>query len=165
MRNFKQYITEAVTKNFGNDFEQVLNLIVGGHWTLQKEDEIAGFGGSSNMGVNAHYRGMSMNGRHYELNVNLINQNYIARTDGPKEYDPREGSENIIFSLGDVVELGKNAKNFAGEEKPTSALVHDHRNDSFFKRPIDMAKSIKENIAKYESESDAPKYPPVSMRI
>ncbi len=47
---FSQFLNEAIVREFPQDFENVLNLIVEGHWTIKDQDEIpSGMGGS--MGI------------------------------------------------------------------------------------------------------------------
>lgn len=159
MKTFKQYLVEASIQNFANDFEQVLNLMVGGNWTLKDQDVIPAGRGFDNqelsMGTEATYRGMSESGRHYELTANLIDQAYAVRGGEPTDYDFKTGSRNIIFSLGDVVELGKSFQAF-NQSRPSINVVHHYENDSFFTTPVQMANAIKKHIADYEQHHDVP---------
>ena len=159
MKTFKTYLNEAIIQNFANDFEQVLNLVVGGSWTLKNQDSIHAGRGVGNeelsMGTEATYRGMSESGRHYELTANLIDQAYAVRGGEPSEYDFKTGSKNIIFSLGDVVELGKSFQAF-NQSRPSLQMVHSYENDSFFTTPLQMARAIKEHIRIYEQKHNIP---------
>lgn len=156
MITFQQYLFEATIQNFPQDFEQVLNLVVGGTWTLSNNDNMqAGNHSQLNMGVEATYRGMSENGRHYEITVMLMDQAFGMSDQPPSEYDFKTGSKNILFVLGDVVELGKNFQSF-GSSHPSIRIVHSYKNDSFFPTPLKMAQSIKQHLNAYEQQHDLP---------
>jgi len=159
MKTFKTYLNEAIIQNFANDFEQVLNLMVGGSWTLKNQEKIPAGSGfedeEQNMGIEANYRGMSESGRHYEITANLVDQAYAVRSMEPIEYDFKTGSRNIIFSLGDVVELGRNFQAF-NQSRPSLQVVHRYENDSFFETPVQMARAIKQHLADYEQKYDVP---------
>ncbi len=71
------------------------------------------------------------------------------------DYDFKNGSKNIMFSLGDIIELGKNFQAF-DRSHPTIRVVHDKRSDSFFQTPTQMAQKIKQLIIAYESRYDSP---------
>lgn len=149
---FAQFLNEATVLNFAQDFEQVLNLMVGGSWTIKDQQEIPSGAGRS-MGFEAQYRGMSENGRHYEVTTSIMNQ--MLDIEKMPEYEFKTGSKNIIFSLGEIIELGKNFQAF-DRSHPTIRVVHDERSDSFFQTPIQMAQKIKQLIAEYESRHDSP---------
>lgn len=154
MKNFQQYLKEATVQSFPQDFEQVLNLIVGGNWTIKNQDSI-GAGRNLSMGTEATYRGMSETGRHYEITANLIDQAYAIRGGEPSEYDFKTGSKNIIFSLGDVVELGKSFQTF-NQSRPALQIVHSYESDSFFVTPLQMARAIKKHLEEYERKNEVP---------
>lgn len=113
----------ASVARFPQDFEQVLNLMVGGPWSFVTNQwspfysmDIEKASRRAVFYVRAEYRGMSESGRHYRVAVRLvsipdppINRDGADRFGKWKRefvsYDPN-GSPMVYFDLEEIAELG-----------------------------------------------------------
>lgn len=173
MRTFKQYIeaitSQASVENFPHDFEQTLNLITGGTWTLV--DSKPSFGGfdpdlnqSLTSGIDAQYRGMSENGRHYQVSVSLADRMYQQRAklgrkfttynlQGSPGLDP-DDAPFVFFMIWEIWELGKDTE-INNKKQPESRAVTFKQIRHL--KPVDMAKQLKDVINTHEQQNDVPK--------
>jgi hypothetical protein len=152
---FKQFLTEAAISQFPQDFEQVLNFIVGGNWTLSSNDWIDGYDIQKQipviMGMGAEYRGMSESGHHYTVEANLMDENHADRNSASHTYDPKMGDPAIKFALGNIAELGQNFQAFG---KSHASLLYTRRSDEFFNTAVEMAKKVKQILEEHESNNN-----------
>lgn len=156
---FKQFFETATVAQFADDFEQVLNLVVGGNWTLSNKDWIDSFDASSGrpvvMGLGAQYRGMSENGRHYDVEISLLDDKHSERDSSSLNYDFKQGDPDIKFSLGNMVELGGNFSAY-GKSHASLGYVHVAKDSEFFNAPVQLAQKIKQILSDYERRNDVP---------
>jgi hypothetical protein len=176
MRTFQQYLeavsAQASVANFPQDFENILNLITGGSWMLSDSKET--FGGfdqdlnqSLSMGIDATYRGMSENGRHYKISVSITDRMYQQRAKlGRKftSYNPQGSADDIerqragdvpfvFFVIDEIWELGKDAE-MNHKLTPETRWVDFKKTRSL--TPTEMAKRLKEAIDKHEQQNGVP---------
>lgn len=177
MRTFHQFLeavaSQASVEAFSHDFEQTLNLITGGTWTLV--DSKPAFGGfdqdlnqSLTSGIDAEYRGMSEGGRHYKISVSISDRMFQQRAKMGrtfKFYNPQGSADDIerqkagdvpfvFFTIWEIQELGKDAEINNKQQAQTRSVSFKQIRHV---RPVDMAKQLKDDIEKHEQQNDVPK--------